>query len=36
MFSFTHDRELPWLLPGGAATGRQVEVLAVLPEAAGE
>jgi len=27
--SFTHDRELPWLLPGVAATGRAVEVLAV-------
>jgi carboxymethylenebutenolidase len=29
MVSFTHDRELPWLLPGVAATGRRVEVLAV-------
>jgi len=27
--SFTHDRELPWLLPGVAATGKPVEVLAV-------
>jgi carboxymethylenebutenolidase len=27
--TFTHDRELPWLLPGVAPTGRQVEVLAV-------
>jgi carboxymethylenebutenolidase len=25
--SFTHDRELPWLLPGVAPTGRGVEVL---------
>jgi carboxymethylenebutenolidase len=29
MVSFTHDRELPWLLPGVAPTGRCVEVLAV-------
>ncbi|HEV7654391.1 MAG TPA: nuclear transport factor 2 family protein [Mycobacteriales bacterium] len=29
MVSFTHDRELPWLLPGVAPTGRTVEVLAV-------
>lgn len=29
MVSFTHDRELPWLLPGVAATDRRVEVLAV-------
>jgi carboxymethylenebutenolidase len=27
--TFTHDRELPWLLPGIAPTGRQVEVLAI-------
>jgi carboxymethylenebutenolidase len=27
--SFTHDRELPWLLPGIAATGRRAEVLAI-------
>ncbi|MDD7936932.1 ester cyclase [Actinomycetospora lutea] len=27
--AFTHDRELPWLLPGVAATGRRVEVLAI-------
>jgi carboxymethylenebutenolidase len=27
--AFTHDRELPWLLPGVAPTGRQVEVLAI-------
>ena len=27
--SFTHDRELPWLLPGVPATGREVEVRAV-------
>lgn len=29
MVTFTHDRELPWLLPGIAPTGRQVEVLAI-------
>jgi carboxymethylenebutenolidase len=29
MVTFTHDRELPWLLPGVAPTGRQVEVLAI-------
>jgi carboxymethylenebutenolidase len=27
--SFTHDRELPWLLPGVAATGRRAEALAI-------
>ena len=27
--AFTHDRELPWLLPGVAATGREVQVLAI-------
>jgi carboxymethylenebutenolidase len=27
--AFTHDREVPWLLPGVAPTGRHVEVLAV-------
>lgn len=27
--TFTHDRELPWLLPGIAPTGRSVEVLAI-------
>lgn len=27
--SFTHDRELPWLLPGFAPTGRRAEVLAI-------
>ncbi|MGD9991467.1 hypothetical protein [Pseudonocardia sp.] len=27
--SFTHDRSLPWLLPGVPATGRHVEVRAV-------
>ncbi len=27
--AFTHDRELPWLLPGTAPTLRRVEVLAV-------
>jgi carboxymethylenebutenolidase len=26
---FTHDRELPWLLPGVAPTGRRADVLAV-------
>ena len=25
--SFTHDRELPWLLPGAAPTFRRAEVL---------
>jgi carboxymethylenebutenolidase len=29
MVGFTHDRELPWLLPCVAPTGRHVEVLAV-------
>jgi carboxymethylenebutenolidase len=29
LVAFTHDRELPWLLPGVAPTGRHVEVLAV-------
>src|SRR4051794_3350655 len=29
MVTFTHDRELPWLLPGVAPTGRQAEVLAI-------
>jgi carboxymethylenebutenolidase len=27
--SFTHDRELPWLLPGISPTNRRAEVLAV-------
>jgi carboxymethylenebutenolidase len=27
--AFTHDRELPWLLPGVAPTGRRAEVLAI-------
>jgi carboxymethylenebutenolidase len=27
--TFTHDRELPWLLPGVAPTGRGAEVLAI-------
>ena len=27
--AFTHDRELPWLLPGVAPTGRRAEVAAV-------
>lgn len=26
---FTHDREMPWLLPGVAPTHRHVEVLAI-------
>ncbi len=29
MVTFTHDRELPWLLPGVPATHRTAEVLAV-------
>jgi carboxymethylenebutenolidase len=29
LVSFTHDRELPWVLPGIAPTGRRVEVLAI-------
>ncbi|MBN9110218.1 MAG: nuclear transport factor 2 family protein [Pseudonocardia sp.] len=29
LVSFTHDRPLPWLLPGIPATGRAVEVRAV-------
>lgn len=29
LVSFTHDRELPWLLPGLPATGRRAEVLAI-------
>lgn len=28
-FTFTHDREMPWLLPGVAPTGRRATVLAV-------
>jgi carboxymethylenebutenolidase len=28
--SFTHDREMPWLLPGVGPTHRQAEVLAVV------
>jgi carboxymethylenebutenolidase len=27
--SFTHDIELPWLLPGIEPTGRRAEVLAI-------
>jgi carboxymethylenebutenolidase len=27
--AFTHDRELPWLLPGVAPTGKAAEVLAI-------
>jgi carboxymethylenebutenolidase len=29
MVSFTHDRELPWLLPGVGPTHRRAEVLAI-------
>ncbi|HEY2280848.1 MAG TPA: hypothetical protein VGI00_21025 [Streptosporangiaceae bacterium] len=29
IIGFTHDRELPWLLPGVAPTGRHAEVLAI-------
>ena len=29
MVSFTHDRPMPWLLPGVAPSGRRVDVLAV-------
>jgi carboxymethylenebutenolidase len=29
MVAFTHDRPMPWLLPGVPPTGRRVEVLAV-------
>ena len=29
MVAFTHDRELPWLLPGVAPTRRRAEVLAM-------
>ncbi len=29
MVSFIHDREVPWLLPGVAATGRHAEVRAI-------
>jgi carboxymethylenebutenolidase len=28
-WTFVHDRELPWLLPGVAATGRPVRVLGI-------
>jgi carboxymethylenebutenolidase len=28
--SFTHDRELPWLLPGAEPTHRRAEVLAII------
>lgn len=28
-WTFTHDRELPWLLPGVAATGRPLRVLGI-------
>src|SRR5207237_3612932 len=26
ILTFTHDREMPWLLPGVAPTGRRVEI----------
>ena len=26
IFSFTHDQEMPWMLPGVAPTGRKVEI----------
>ena len=26
LFSFTHDIEMPWMLPGLAPTGRRVEI----------
>ena len=29
ILSFTHDREMPWLLPGVAPTGRRAEILLV-------
>ena len=29
MVGFTHDRELPWLLPGLAPTGQRAQVLAI-------
>jgi carboxymethylenebutenolidase len=29
MVGFTHDRELPWLLPGVAPTGQRAQVLAI-------
>ncbi|MDN5747851.1 MAG: hypothetical protein L0H64_04950 [Pseudonocardia sp.] len=29
VFTFTHDRELPWLLPGAAPTHRPAEVRAI-------
>jgi carboxymethylenebutenolidase len=29
MVSFTHGRELPWLLPGAGPTHRQAEVLTI-------
>jgi carboxymethylenebutenolidase len=30
MFEFTHDSELPWMLPGIAATGRSVRIPMVV------
>jgi carboxymethylenebutenolidase len=30
IFSFTHTREMPWMLPGVAPTGRRVEVPLVV------
>lgn len=29
MVTFTHDRPMPWLLPGAPPTGRRAEVLAI-------
>ena len=29
IFSFTHTREMPWMLPGIAATGKRVEIALV-------
>lgn len=29
ILTFTHDREMPWLLPGVAPTGRRAEVVVV-------
>ena len=29
IFSFTHTQEMPWMLPGGAPTGKRVEIALV-------
>lgn len=29
LITFTHDREVPWILPGVPATGKKVEVIVV-------